>query len=254
MVSPASAWYIEHLPHILPGLLVLGGVCWAAYIWVAEPPRGASERERWLGERAERRERRRFGRVDPGVARRGLLALLPLLAAAATGAVVYGLDLGGTEAPAGVIWVHAGIATLATLLAAVKVREVGWRRIRAGLRPGALAGTLASLGMAALLPPLLVTGIVELVAPSDGSFSHWAHLIASAWWTVLLTFHLARYLARAMRAVNEKNPVGAGGLAGGAHPGSTPQRPAPGLRPGRTAARSQASATGRRRSTPQTAR
>ncbi len=262
----------EHLLHIVPGLIVLTGIGWALYVWVAEPPRGDGERERWLSARERRRAERRDGDVDPRIARRGLIALIPLIAAAATGGVVYGIELAGSSPGAGIAWIHAGVATLATLLVAMKLAEVGMRRIRSGLRPGIVAQTLASLALAALMPPLLITGVILLVDPSAGSFSAYAHLIASGWWTLLLAAHLRRYLARALRDVNNlrtaspslhaafgpKGPnrqtLGAGGLAGEAGPGLTSQRPAPGLRPGRTTERPQVAATGRRHSSPRLAR
>ncbi len=268
----------EHLLHIVPALIVLTGIGWALYVWVAEPPRGDGERERWLSARERRRAERRDGDVDPRVARRGLIALVPLIAAAATGGVVYGIELARSSPGAGIAWIHAGVATLATLLVAMKLAEVGRRRIRSGLRPGIIGQTLASLALAALMPPLLVTGVILLVDPSAGSFSAYAHLIASGWWTLLLAVHLRRYLARALStryaaqdmnnlrtaspslhaAFGPKGPnrqtLGAGGLAGEAGPGSTSQRPAPGLRPGRTTERPQVAATGRRHSSPRVAR
>jgi hypothetical protein len=137
--------------------------------------------------------------LSAAVALRGLPALGPLAAALATGAVIYGIDLAGDRPGAGLAWTHAGIATLATLLVAYKLVEVGVRRIREGLRPGVVLETSLSLLLAALFAPLLITGVLLLIAPSSASFAAYAHLVASVWWTVLLLAHLARYLRRSLR-------------------------------------------------------
>jgi hypothetical protein len=70
------------------------------------------------------------GSVKRSVARRGLLALGPLLGAVATGAILYGVDVGGGPVPGAVIWVHSGISMLALLLVVYKVADLGLARIR----------------------------------------------------------------------------------------------------------------------------
>lgn len=47
--------------------------------------------------------------------------------------------------------------------------------------------------------PLLASGAALLVDPSDGSFAAYAHLIVSVWWTVLLIWHLRRYMVSSLR-------------------------------------------------------
>jgi hypothetical protein len=195
-----TTWFVYHLPHIVPAMLVFIGIGWAYYRSLIEPPPGTPDRDRWFAELDERRRERRRRPVNGGVARRALLALGPLLAAVGTGAVIYGIDLAGDRPSASVAWLHAGISTLACLLIAYKLAEVGAKRIRDGLRPGLALETAMSLLLAVLLIPLLLTGIALLVAPSSGSFAAYAHLIAAAWWTVLLGVHLSRYLRRSWRA------------------------------------------------------
>ncbi len=48
--------------------------------------------------------------------------------------------------------------------------------------------------------PLLLTGGWLLVQPDGQSFLDYLHLISSVWWTLLLQWHLWRYLSRAMGA------------------------------------------------------
>lgn len=135
--------------------------------------------------------------ISRRLARRAGLALGPLLAALATGAVLYGTDVGGVAAPSALILVHAGISTLALVLVVYKLADLG----RAGLRRALTGPALASAALGAASVPLLVTGIALIVAPGRGSFAAYAHLIASAWWTGLLLWHLRRYLGPSLRAL-----------------------------------------------------
>src|SRR6185437_1621874 len=138
-------------------------------------------------------------RVKGTVARRALLALAPLLGAVATGAVLYGLDVGRDRPSAGVIWSHVGFSVLALLLVAYKLKALGGTRLRHAIRAQRLSDIL-SLVLGALLVPLLITGIMLLVAPSTGSFTAYLHLVGSAWWTAMLVWHLWRYMAPALRS------------------------------------------------------
>jgi hypothetical protein len=112
------------------------------------------------------------------------------------------MNLGGGRAGGGVIWVHAGISLLAFLLVVYKLGSAGFSlgRLRHGLKSERIA-ELLSLLLAAVMIPLLATGIALLIAPSKGSFAAYSHLVASAWWTGLLLWHLRRYLAAAVREV-----------------------------------------------------
>jgi len=147
------------------------------------------------------------------VARRGLLALGPLLGTVATGAILYGLDVGGDSVPGAVIWVHAGISTLAALLVVYKVSDLGLARIRRAFSRARMH-ELVSVVLALLSVPLAVTGVALLLAPSTGSTMAYLHLISSAWWTGLMVWHLRRYLRASLRAaLSGRPPARAGAVA-----------------------------------------
>lgn len=182
----------EHWPHF--GFLVIGvGVfLWTAY----RPARGE----------AQAAQAEPLPTPDPGpanvrrsVARRGLLALGPLVGAVATGGILYGLDIGNSPVPGAVIWVHAGISALAALLVIYKVADMGLPRIRRAFTRQRVT-ELVSIVLALLSLPLAVTGVALLLAPGTGSFMAYLHLISSAWWTGLLVWHLRRYLRPSLRA------------------------------------------------------
>jgi hypothetical protein len=195
----------EHWPH-----LIFVGLGVIVFLWYAYRP----EREGEAGAVAELARARTTqapvasiapvapvaSSVKRSVARRGLLALGPLLGAVATGGILYGIDLGGGRLPGAVIWVHAGISTLALLLVAYKVADLGWERIRRAFIRDRLSD-LVSVALAAVSVPLAVTGVPLLFAAKTGSFFTYAHLISSAWWTGLLVWHLRRYVGASLRAV-----------------------------------------------------
>ncbi len=140
-------------------------------------------------------------RASVPVARRALLALGPLLAALGTGAVLYGMNVGGGAVSGALVWGHVGVSVLALLLVGYKLASMRGRRIvRRALTRGRLA-ELASLALGALFVPIVISGIALVVAPSGGSFAAYSHLVASAWWTGLLLWHLRRYVGPALRAV-----------------------------------------------------
>jgi hypothetical protein len=203
----------QHWPHF--GFLVVGV---AVFIWMAYKPDGertddaAPALEPVAPSAAPATVRR-------SVARRGLLALGPLLATVATGAIIYGLDVGGDSLPGAVIWVHAGISSLAALLVVYKVSDLGWARIRRAFSRARLH-ELVSVILALLSVPLAVTGVALLLAPSTGSTMAYLHLISSAWWTGLMVWHLRRYLRASVRAAfGARAPARAGRTA--VVPGST---------------------------------
>lgn len=138
--------------------------------------------------------------VRRSVARRGLLALGPLLATVATGAILYGIDLAGDTPSGAVIWIHSGISALALLLVVYKVADLGLARIRRAFSRQNLH-ELVSIVLGALSLPLAVTGVALLLDPGTGSFMAYSHLISSAWWTGLMVWHLRRYLGASLRAV-----------------------------------------------------
>jgi len=181
----------QHWPHF--GFLVIGvGV----FLWVAYRPDRGSERSRVEDVPAPAPAPTA---VRSSVARRGLLALGPLLATVATGAILYGIDVAGDAPPGAVIWVHSGISALALLLVLYKVGDLGVARIRRAFSRQHLH-EVVSIVLAALSVPLLLTGVALLISPGTGSVTAYLHLISSAWWTGLMVWHLRRYLVASLRA------------------------------------------------------
>jgi hypothetical protein len=190
LIATSRNPFVQHLPHL--AFVVVGVI---AYFWVGFRHRGEGSRETRAiasGGVAPRR-------VGRGVARRGLVALAPLLGAVATGTVLYGLDVGRAHAGTGVIWSHVGFSILAMLLVGYKLKALGGVRLRLAITGQRLADVL-SLVLGALLVPLLITGVALLIAPSTGSFMAYLHLVAAAWWTAMLVWHLWRYMAPAVRS------------------------------------------------------
>jgi hypothetical protein len=184
----------QHSPHF--GFLVIGvGV----FLWFAYRPERTEARSP-AEEVPVPASAPAPGAVRPSVARRGLLALGPLLAAVATGVILYGIDAAGDTPSGAVIWVHSGISALALLLVVYKVADLGPVRIRRAFSRQHLH-EVVSIALAALSVPLLVTGVALLVSPSTGSVTAYLHLISSAWWTGLMLWHLRRYLGASLRAL-----------------------------------------------------
>ncbi len=180
----------QHWPHF--GFLVIGvGV----FLWVAYRPDSERSRPEEVPAPSPAPTA-----VRSSVARRGLLALGPLVAAVATGATLYGIDVAGDAPPGAVIWVHSGISALALLLVVYKVADLGLARIRRAFSRQHLH-EVVSIVLAALSVPLLVTGVALLISPGTGSVMAYLHLISSAWWTGLMVWHLRRYLVASLRAV-----------------------------------------------------
>lgn len=210
MTPLGSAFWVTHLPHILPILGVFFAIGWGYYKAISSPPDHEHDPDRWRQELDARRRTWRSRAIGRGVARRGLMALGPLMAAVATGAVIYGIDLSGSHPGAALAWFHAGIATLAGLLVTYKLAELGAAKLRTALVTERLLDTALSFLTLVLFVPLLITGALLLIAPSSSSFSAYTHLVISAWWTVLLAVHLKRYLGRSMQAaMGRKTPAAA---------------------------------------------
>jgi hypothetical protein len=184
-----------HWPH-----LIFVGLGVIAFLWVAyRPERESDDRVRVVVPVEPVAPAPKALMVRRSVARRGLLALGPLLGAVATGAVLYGLEVGGGAVPGAVIWVHSGISLLALLLVVYKVGDLGIARIRRAFGRQRLP-ELVSVILGVLSVPLLATGIGLLFAPSTSSFFAYSHLVSAAWWTGLLVWHLRRYVAASLRA------------------------------------------------------
>jgi hypothetical protein len=195
----------EHWPHF--GFLVIGV---AVFLWVAYRPEREESQVAELDAVPSPEPGAAPTSVRRSVARRGLLALGPLLGAVATGAILYGMDIGNSPVPGAVIWVHVGISTLAALLVVYKVSDLGMARIRRAFSR-ARAHELVSIVLALLAVPLAVTGVALLLAPSTGSTMAYLHLISSAWWTGLMVWHLRRYLRASLRAAfSRPQPARAG--------------------------------------------
>ncbi len=187
-----------HWPHLIFVGLGVIAFLWAAY----KPERKSDDRVRIDVPVEPAAPAPKALTVRRSVARRGLLALGPLLGAIATGAILYGLDIGGGSVPGAVIWIHSGISLLALLLVVYKVVNLGpalSARIRRAFSRDRLP-ELVSVILGILSVPLLVTGVGLLFAPSTGSFFAYAHLISAAWWTGLLVWHLRRYVGASLRA------------------------------------------------------
>ena len=200
---PGASSLLLHLPHIV---LVVGGVGVAVWFWSRQPPakRAPSEDAGWQAEADRDTEERR--RIRSSVAGRGLIALGPLIAAVATGAVLYGIDVTGGRPGGAAVWTHTGVSLLVVLLAVYKLAEVGLEPLREGLSPRRLFSAGASLLFTLLLVPLTITGVALLLSPSSASFAAYAHLVSSAWWTVLLLWHLQRYLAGSVATLRGTHP------------------------------------------------
>jgi hypothetical protein len=145
--------------------------------------------------------------VRRAVARRGLLALGPLLGALGTGAILYGVNIVGRPAPAAVIWAHVGISVLALLLVGYKLADLGASGLRRAVLRQQMPQLLSAI-LGVLSVPLLVSGIDLLLAPGTASFAAYSHLIASAWWTGLLLWHLRRYVGPSLRALLDRDGAG----------------------------------------------
>ena len=199
-----------HWPHF--GFLVVGV---AVFLWMAYKPEQekSADAAAALDPVAPSPAPAAPANVKRSVARRGLVALGPLLGTVATGAILYGLDVGGDSVPGAVIWVHAGISTLAALLVVYKVSDLGLARIRRAFSRARMH-ELVSVVLALLSVPLAVTGVALLLAPSTGSTMAYLHLISSAWWTGLMVWHLRRYLRASLRAaLSGRPPARAGAVA-----------------------------------------
>jgi hypothetical protein len=134
------------------------------------------------------------------VAYAGVLSLLPLLLAIVTGLAIYTFNLRDDRPSAGLIWTHTALSVLGLALVTWKVGVLGRQRLRRDLTLRRPQEGLSSIVLLAFGVPLLLTGGWLLVEPDGQSFLDYLHLISSVWWTLLLQWHLWRYLSRAMGA------------------------------------------------------
>jgi hypothetical protein len=194
-----AVWVLIHLPHLLPPLLAFGFLTRLG-LWAADqPPQqyGDDEVAAWRAERdALRAERLRP--VSRRASRLGLIALAPLVLTFGTGIAIYTFNLRGDRPSELHVWVHTTAAVLALLLVTVKVARLGWRHIRREVNVQKPQRAISSLILLVLGAPLAVTGVWLLAQPDGDSVLDYFHLITSAWWTILLQWHLWRYLGRAV--------------------------------------------------------
>ena len=133
------------------------------------------------------------------IARLGLLALAPLALTVLSGIALYAVDLDGGRPGAVLRLGHAAVSALALLMVTHKVVAIGAGRLRTALGGERAVATLSSLALALLGVPLALTGAALLLRPGSGSTYAYLHVIASAWWAVLLGAHLVGHLPRALR-------------------------------------------------------
>jgi hypothetical protein len=196
-----AVWVLVHLPHLLPPMLAFGFLTRLG-LWAADqPPQqfGDEEVAAWRAERdALRAERQRP--VSRRASKLGLIALAPLLLTFGTGLAIYTFNLRHDRPSAPHIWVHTISAVVALLLVSVKVARLGWRHIQREVSVQKPQRAISSLVLLVLGVPLAATGVWLLIHPDGQSVFDYFHLIVSAWWTLLLQWHLWRYLGRAISA------------------------------------------------------
>ena len=193
-----------HIPHIIPALIAMGFLGRFALVMADQPPAEFSDAQidEWRRVRVERARARRVRGVS---ARLGLLSLPFLIMAVATGLWLYTIALRDDRPSALAIWLHVVVSVLALVIVTAKVAESGRARLARGLDPARFFTDGLSLILAALAVPLLVTGVVLIVAPGSKSATAYAHLIGSAWWMTLFGVHIMRYLGRALDAALRGN-------------------------------------------------
>jgi hypothetical protein len=190
---------VLHIPHIVPVLVAFAFLGRLALAVADQPPVHLDESavDEW---RIARAERQRARRVRRSTSRIGLIALVPLLAATGSGLVLYSFALNDERPSAAFSRGHSIVSVVALVLVGWKLWEGGLERVRRGLDLRRALTEGASLLLAALGIPLLVTGAWLLAEPSDSSFASNVHLVASVWWMALFGVHLFRYLGRALDA------------------------------------------------------
>jgi Ca2+/H+ antiporter len=190
---------VLHIPHIVPVLVAFAFLGRLALAVADQPPVHLDESavDQWRIARAERQHARRVRR---STSRIGLIALVPLLAATGSGLLLYSFALNDERPSAAFGWAHSIVSVVALVLVGWKLWDGGLERVRRGLDLHRALIEGASLLLAALGIPLLVTGAWLLAEPSDSSFASNVHLVASVWWMALFGVHLFRYLGRAVDA------------------------------------------------------
>jgi hypothetical protein len=190
---------VLHIPHIIPVIIAFAFLARLGMIVADQPPAQLSDEEIADWHRAHD-ERQHARRVRSSTSRLGLWSLFPLTVAFATGLWLYTEALRDEKPGALLSWIHAIFSFVGLLLISLKLLDLGRARMARGLQPRRALTDGISLVLAFVNLPLLLTGIVLLIAPSIGSASAYGHLVASVWWTVLFGAHLLRYLGRSLDA------------------------------------------------------
>lgn len=198
-------WVAIHLPHIVPPLIAFFFLARLAVWAAAQPPSHYTDEqvEEWNAARDEaqlllnRPVRRRTSLF-------GLIALVPLILAFATGLWIYTLSLRGEPSDAWLIWSHVATSAIGLALVTIKAGELGWQRIVSRLQVRRPQDAIASLMMLALGVPIALTGVLMLLRPSGGAFTivDYLHVITGIWWVLIVQWHLYRYLVRALRSLS----------------------------------------------------
>jgi hypothetical protein len=188
-----------HIPHIIPAFVAMGFLGRFALVMADQPPAEFSDAQidEWRRVRVERARARRVRKTS---ARLGLLSLPLLTMAIATGLWLYTIALRDDRPSSLAIWLHVVSSALALALVTYKVAESGRARLARGLDPARFFTDGISLIMAALVVPLVATGVALLFFPGSSSATAYAHLVGSAWWMALFGVHLMRYLGRSLDA------------------------------------------------------
>lgn len=198
-------WVALHIPHLVSPLIAFFVLARLAFWAAAQPPSHFTDEEveQWnLGREAERIRLNRPVRRKTSLF--GLLALGPLIIAFATGLWIYTLSLRGEASPDWLVWSHVATSALGLLIVTAKAAELGWRHIFNSLQVRRPQDAIASVVMLTLGVPIAVTGVLMLFRPSGGAFTtnDYLHVVTSVWWTLIVQWHLYRYLVRATRAVS----------------------------------------------------
>jgi uncharacterized membrane protein len=190
---------VTHLPHLLPAAFGLAFLVKFGVYAMRLPPAHLSDEELADWRRAQAAQRRPPRRVSRVVARLGTAALPWLVVGFGTGLLMYTFALRDDRPSPELVWTHVVTSAIGLALVTWKIVRVPRRGLRRGLEPRHLLHEGSSLVLAAVSLPLAVTGVVLLAAPSDDSFTAYLHLVTGVWWTIVLQWHLYRYLSRALK-------------------------------------------------------
>lgn len=179
---------IEHAPHIVPAVIVGGAILWL-YLRDLRTEPSPEERERlaqWHAEQAQQRAQRLPRR---SVARASVALLVTLAAVFVTSIALFVDEVAGGPKLPTVLWAHVAVALLLCALVVAKIKAIGWTRLRRTLRFETLFRVSASVVLATLLVPLLVTGTIMIFDPGTSGFPTRLHLLVAVWFGALALAH-----------------------------------------------------------------